>query len=100
MLVRHSETLRREYSILLTDYPRGFVEINPQDAQGLKIRDGEQIRIISESGSAVSTARVTEEVRKGTVFVPYFERELEQKILGSGRDGAALVAVRVEREVA
>lgn len=100
VLVRHSETLRREYSILLTDYPRGFVEINPQDAQGLKIRDGEQIRIISESGSAVSTARVTEEVRKGTVFVPYFERELEQKILGSGRDGAALVAVRVEREVA
>ena len=100
MLVRHSETLRREYSILLTDYPHGFVEIHPQDAQEFKIRDGEQIRISSEVGSGVSSARVTEEVRKGTVFVPYFERELEQKVLGRGRDGAALIAVRVEKEVA
>ena len=100
VLVRHSETLRREYSILLTDYPHGFVEINPQDAQELKIRDGEQILICSETGSGVSTARVTQEVRKGTVFVPYFERDLEQKILGRGRDGAALIAVRIEKEVA
>ena len=100
VLVRHSETLRREYSILLTDYPHGFVEIHPQDAQEFKIRDGEQIRISSEVGSGVSSARVTEEVRKGTVFVPYFERELEQKVLGRGRDGAALIAVRVEKEVA
>jgi formate dehydrogenase (coenzyme F420) alpha subunit len=99
-LVRHSETLRREYSILLTDYPHGFVEIHPQDAQELKIREGEQIRINSEAGSGTSTARVTEEVRRGTVFVPYFERELERKILGRGRDGSALIAVQIEKEVA
>jgi len=100
VLVRHSETLRREYSILLTDYPHGFVEIHPQDAQALKIRDGDQVRVESKAGFGITTARVTEEVRKGTVFVPYFERELEQKVLGRGRDGAALVAVRVEKEAA
>jgi predicted molibdopterin-dependent oxidoreductase YjgC len=100
VLIRHSETLRREYSILLTDYPQGFVEINPDDAQQLGIRDGEQVRVCAESGSGVSTARVTLEVRKGTVFVPYFERQLEQQILGGGKDGVALVPVRVEKEVA
>jgi len=100
VLVRHSETLRREYSILLIDYPQGFVEINPEDAEQLKIHDGEQIRVCSETGSGVSTARVTIEVRKGTVFVPYFERQLEQQILGSLRDGTALVPVHVEKEVA
>ena len=100
VLVRHSETLRREYGILLTDYPHGFVEVNPQDAQALEIRDGDQIRICGQAGSGVSTARVTTEVRKGTVFVPYFERELERKILGGQGGSAALVPVRLEKEVA
>lgn len=100
VLIRHSETLRREYSILLTDYPQGFVEINPEDAQQLEIRDGEQIRVCSETGSGVSTARATVEVRKGTVFVPYFERQLEQQITGAVKSGTVLVPVRVEKEVA
>jgi len=100
VLVRHSETLRREYSILFTDYPQGFIEINPDDAQPLNICDGDRIRVYSETGSGISTARVTVEVRKGTVFVPYFERQLEHQILGAARDRAALVPVRVEKEVA
>ena len=100
VLIRHSETLRREYSILLTDYPQGFVEINPEDAERMGIRDGKKVRVSSEGGSGVSTARVTKEVRKGTVFVPYFERQLEQQILGGSRDGTALAPVRVEKEVA
>lgn len=100
VLVRHSETLRREYSMLLTDYPDGFVEIHPEDAKELQIRDGSKLRLHSAIGSAVSTARVTEEVRRGTIFVPYFEHQLEKQILGNARTGAALVPVRVEKEKA
>lgn len=100
VLIRHSETLRREYSILLTDYPEGFVEIHPEDAKDLQIRDGSKVRLQSETASAVSTARVTSEVRKGTIFVPYFERELEKQFLGGGRGAAVLVPVRVEKETA
>jgi formate dehydrogenase (coenzyme F420) alpha subunit len=98
VLIRHSETLRREYGILLIDYPEGFVEIHPDDAKKLGTRDGDRIRLSSERGSAVSTARVTPDVRKGTVFVPYFEHELEKQILGANRDGAVLAPVRVEKE--
>ena len=98
VLIRHSETLRREYCILLTDYPDGFVEIHPDDANDLQIRDGGKVRLHSETGSAVSTARVTPEVRKGTIFVPYFEHELEKQIRGNSRSGAALVPVRLAKE--
>ena len=45
VLVKHSETLKREYRILLLDYPEGFVEINPDDAKHLGIRDGQRIRL-------------------------------------------------------
>lgn len=71
-LVRHNETLKREYGILLLDYPEGFVEINSTDAATLSIRDNQKIRIVSGSGEATTFARVTSDVRQGIVFVPFF----------------------------
>jgi predicted molibdopterin-dependent oxidoreductase YjgC len=100
ILIKHSETLKREYRILLLDYPEGFVEINSDDAQALGLRDGEKIRLRAATGSAISTARVTHEVRSGTIHVPYFVRELERQILGAAEDGNQLVPVRVEKEAA
>jgi formate dehydrogenase (coenzyme F420) alpha subunit len=100
VLIRHSETLKREYRILLLDYPDGFVEINTEDARQLGIRDGERIRLRTASGSALSTARVTHEVKSGTIFVPYFVRQVEKQILGSAVESSLLVPVRVEKEAA
>jgi len=100
VVIRHSETLKREYQILLIDYPDGFVEIHPDDAKELGIRDGERIRLSAASASAVSTARVTPEVKPGTVYVPYFESELERQILGQTGDGYGLIPVRVEKGAA
>jgi len=96
VLIRHSETLKREYRILLLDYPNGFVEINPEDAAMLGIKDGAQIRLCSSTGRAVSVARVTKEVRRGTVFVPYFVREVEWQMRGAGT-GEQLIPVRIEK---
>ena len=100
MVIRHSETLKREYRILLLDYPEGFVEVNTDDAKQLGIRDGQRIRLCAANASAVSTARVTPEVRSGTIFVPYFLHDLEKQILGAIGDGSSLVPVRVEKEAA
>ena len=79
------------------DYPDGFVEINSEDARQLGVRDGEKIRLRAATGAAVSTARVTPEVRCGTVFVPYFVRAVERQILGGAHDGAQTVQVRLEK---
>ncbi|MBZ5596710.1 MAG: molybdopterin-dependent oxidoreductase [Acidobacteriia bacterium] len=99
VLVRHSETLKREYRSLFLDYPEGFVELNPEDAKRLSVRDGEKIRLCAESATAVATARVTPEIMNGTVFVPHFMRDVEGQLLGLGRSGDKLVPARVEKEV-
>ncbi|MGA2176760.1 MAG: molybdopterin-dependent oxidoreductase [Verrucomicrobiota bacterium] len=96
VLVKHSETLKREYRLLLLDYPNGFVEINTGDAERLGIRDGGRIRLNTAGGSLASTARVTPEVRGGTAFVPYFVRQLKREILGATGGGGAIVPVRLE----
>jgi formate dehydrogenase major subunit len=100
VLIQHSETLKREYRILLLDYPDGFVEINADDAKQLAVRDGEKIRLRAANGSAVAAARVTPEVRSGTVFVPYFVHQVQQQIRGSTENGLPFVPVRVEKETA
>ncbi|MBI5688345.1 MAG: molybdopterin-dependent oxidoreductase [Verrucomicrobia bacterium] len=100
ILIQHSETLKREYRILLLDYPDGFVEINTADAKALGIRDGEKIRLRAASGSAVAAARVTHEVRGGTIFVPFFVREVQKQILGRAHSGHQIMPVRVEKETA
>ncbi len=96
-LVQHSETLKREYNILFLDYPKGFVEINSADAKQLGIRDGEVIRLAAPGASAEATARVTPEVRAGTIFVPYFMAEVEMNIFGAAGEADRTVPVRVER---
>jgi formate dehydrogenase (coenzyme F420) alpha subunit len=100
VLIQHSETLKREYRILLLDYPDGFVEINADDARQLGIRDGEKIRLRAATGSAVAAARVTPEVRSGAVFVPYFVHQVQQQIRGSTENGVPFIPVRVEKEAA
>jgi predicted molibdopterin-dependent oxidoreductase YjgC len=100
VLIQHSETLRREYRILLLDYPEGFVEMNPEDARRLDIRDGQRICLRAAGGAAVTFARVTPEVRSGAVIAPYFVRQVQQQIRGSTEDSAQLIPVRVEKAIA
>jgi predicted molibdopterin-dependent oxidoreductase YjgC len=98
VLIAHSETLKREYRMLLLDYPRGFVEINTDDAKRIGIRDGQKIKLSAAGGSAATVARVTSEVRSGTVFVPYQEVNQVQALRGAQSDGGQFLAVRVEKE--
>ena len=100
VLVKHSESLKREYRILLLDYPDGFVELNQEDAKELGVRDGQKIRLSAASGAAVATVRVSPEVRRGAVFVPYFVRQVQQQIRGSLENGVQQIPVRVEKEAA
>jgi hypothetical protein len=39
-------------------------------------------------------------MRSGTVFVPYFVRQVQQQIRGSMDNGVQFVPVRVEKEAA
>ncbi len=101
VLVQHSETLKREYGMLLLDYPEGFVDINTEDAKRLQIRDGSRVRLAGVTGSALTTARVTHEVKAGMIFVPYFLREVRRQLLGelaqSPKGARVPACVRLDR---
>jgi predicted molibdopterin-dependent oxidoreductase YjgC len=97
VLIRHSETLKREYRILLLDYPDGFIEININDAKRFAIRDHDKVRVRSAGGSAVTAARVTPEVLSGTVYVPYFVSQVLQQVRGPQGSETRLLPVCLER---
>ncbi|CAG0955948.1 ferredoxin-nitrate reductase [Methylophilaceae bacterium] len=51
--------------------PGPFVEVNPEDAALLDIRDKDQVEVCSRRGRAVLPAVVTDRVRPGNCFVPF-----------------------------
>ncbi|MDX7951545.1 bifunctional nitrate reductase/sulfite reductase flavoprotein subunit alpha [Lichenihabitans sp. Uapishka_5] len=51
--------------------PGPFVEIHPEDAAELRIRDADKVEIRSRRGKAVLPAVVTDRVRAGTCFAPF-----------------------------
>jgi len=97
VLIRHSETLKREHRILLLDYPEGFVEINEEDARRLSVRDGETIRLCARAGCVNVAARVTSEVRPGAAYVPFFVKSVQQEIHGNHEMASPYVDVRIEK---
>jgi anaerobic selenocysteine-containing dehydrogenase len=83
------------------DYPDGFVDINTEDARKHEIRDGAKVRLVGVTGTAVTTARVTPEVKSGMIFVPFFLREVREQLWGEAgaatRSSRLPVCVRLER---
>jgi NADH-quinone oxidoreductase subunit G len=58
-----------ELKAALEDEP--FLEINPSDAAERGVTDGERARVRTAAGEAELTARVTDHVVEGAVFVPF-----------------------------
>lgn len=67
---------RREYRSLLLLYPNGFVEVSSEDAARLKLRDKQQVRVISATSQMEVAVRVSPDILPGTVYVPYFIRDM------------------------
>ncbi|EHD21502.1 MULTISPECIES: sulfite reductase subunit alpha [Brenneria] len=56
--------------------PRPFVEIHPEDAAALGIRDKDWVEVRSRRGRAVLPAAVTDRVRPGNCFAPFHWNDL------------------------
>jgi anaerobic selenocysteine-containing dehydrogenase len=57
--------------------PAPFVQIHPQDAAELNVRDGQRIWLRSPRGEcAAGVARIDADIRPGTIFVPIHWNEL------------------------
>ena len=50
--------------------PQAFVEMGEPDAKKFKISHGDMVRVISSTGELTTTARVTDTLPDGTLFMP------------------------------
>lgn len=66
-----SGTQTRRSPTLHAAEPAGYVELHPEVARVLGVADGEPLRLTTRRGSTVLPARLTGDIRRDTVFVPF-----------------------------
>ena len=68
----HTRTKTRSIDILNDLAPESWIDINPKDAQALKVKSGDRMAISSARGRVEDVmVRVTQAVREGNIFVPF-----------------------------
>jgi len=77
----HTGTVTRKSKGLNEIYPEALVEINPQDAEKLKIGNGEFVQVISRRGKIKAKAQITEKSGKGVVFMSFHFHEAAANLL-------------------
>ena len=77
-----------------------FVEIHPADADGLGIVAGARAVVRTAAGAAELPARVTEDVARGSVFVPFNQAGFAANALLSGSFTAEVTLEPIASEVA
>lgn len=100
-----SGSITQRIPVLHRALPHAYVEINPEDARGLGIRNRQSVRLVSRRGSIELEARIDyrSQPPRGQVFVPTFDeaRPVNRLMLDascplSGQPDGDKCAVRVE----
>jgi sulfite reductase (NADPH) flavoprotein alpha-component len=71
----HTRTKTGHVARLNALNPGPFVEIHPEDAALLGLREDQQVEVRSRRGAGVYPARVTDRIRPGACFVPFHWNE-------------------------
>jgi formate dehydrogenase major subunit len=100
----HTGTMTRRSQDLEREEPTGWVEINPEDAAALGVKDKEMVKAITRRGEITIGARVTKNIKKGVVFMPFHYAECAANLLtNNALDPVAAIpefkacAVRIEK---
>ncbi len=102
----HTGTMTRRSWALSREYPEAFLEMNPQDAEKLGLKENWKVRVTSSQGSIVARVGITKRVRPGVVFLPFHFAESPANALTSHHHldptvkipALKLTPVRVEEE--
>jgi len=77
----HTGTMTRRTSTLDREVPGGYVELHPRDAERLQLNEGEPVRVSSRRGRIEIPIKITEKVKKGSVFIPFHFKEAAANVL-------------------
>lgn len=67
----HTGTMSRKSDLFNRECRQAKLEINPQDAEKIGLRDGERVRVLSRRGEIVTRAAITSNIRAGEVFCSF-----------------------------
>jgi formate dehydrogenase alpha subunit len=71
----HTGTMTRRSEDLEVEEPTGWIEINPEDAKALGVQNKELVKAVTRRGEVQVPARVTENIMKGVMFMPFHYKE-------------------------
>ncbi|MDK2916782.1 MAG: formate dehydrogenase [Euryarchaeota archaeon] len=77
----HTGSMTRRSATLDSEVPTGWIEINPEDAKALGIKDKEMVRASTRRGSIDVPAKVTKDIMKGVMFMPFHFVECAANVL-------------------
>jgi len=77
----HTGTMTRKSAVINQVSPTGYVEIHPDDAQRLHIDNNEKVQVITRRGTISTIAKVTGNIEKGWLFIPFHFRECPANML-------------------
>jgi formate dehydrogenase major subunit len=77
----HTGSMTRRSYALDAIAPVAEVYVNPDDAAGLSLADGEMARVSSRRGSIVLAVRVSHREQRGNCFIPFHFREAAANLL-------------------
>jgi formate dehydrogenase alpha subunit len=79
----HTGTMTRTSQHLDVEQKTGYVTINPQDAEGLAVKEGDVLVLSSRRGRMEAPANISTEVKPGTLFLPIHFGENPPNVLTS-----------------
>lgn len=79
----HTGTMTRTSPHLDREQPYGYVDIHPDDARRLDIKQGDQLVLSSRRGEMEAPARISSSVSRGTLFLPIHFGESPSNVLTS-----------------
>ncbi|WP_424359548.1 formate dehydrogenase subunit alpha [Methanocella sp. MCL-LM] len=77
----HTGSMTRRSATLDSEVKTGFVEINPVDAKALGVKMGDKVKVASRRGEIEIAAKVTPNIMKGIIFIPFHFHECSANIL-------------------
>ncbi len=101
-LMRLTKIPLREYNTTLLLFPDGYVEISPDEAKALGVREKWPVMVKSRAGAMKAMVNISSEIASGTAYIPYFIQDTISKFLlehsdAFSRGEDATIPVKIEK---
>jgi predicted molibdopterin-dependent oxidoreductase YjgC len=77
----HTGTMTRRSKTLTDQENEAYVEMNPEDAEKLGIKQDQNVKVTSRRGAITLRTYITSRIRGGVVFIPFHFKEAPANVL-------------------